>query len=314
LRDDVQAADRALAQEIALQTSLQLRDAGRSLVELGQLATQARTPAALANTFHAFQAARGDIDDVYWIGLVGDLRASWPPNTAAIGTEFSPPNIAQQALLASGPVFDVGIAAEPTFSAGVIIADPVRDARGRLDGIIATNLSLADLSEPLTAVIQEQQRRGRHLLISVIDNRGELIATPNRAQLLWTVLNELPGADQALHGHVASRLGPGPDGRGWLFSAVPVPDAGWAVVVQRPAAEALAVVAQLHFWLFMAALLFTIGGLLFRLILLARVICPLHALASIRRCRPRSNLSLEPQGHWPRAPTRLATWHVHWCG
>ena len=94
-------------------------------------------------------------------------------------------------------------------------------------------------------------------------------------RILWTVANELPGANQALQGHIASSLGPGPDGQDWLFSAVPVPDAGWAVVVQRPASEALAVVTQFQLWLLAVALLFTIGGLLFWLILLIRVIRPL---------------------------------------
>jgi len=46
LRNDVQASDQALAQEIALQTSLQLQSAENSLVKLGSL-VQARTPRAL---------------------------------------------------------------------------------------------------------------------------------------------------------------------------------------------------------------------------------------------------------------------------
>jgi hypothetical protein len=116
-------------------------------------------------------------------------------------------------------------------------------------------------------------------MISIIDDGGKLIATPDRKQILFTVLNELLGADQALQGHVASHQGLGPDGRDWLFSAVPVPHVGWAVVVQRPAGEALAVVTQFQFWLLITALLFAIGGLLFWFMLLVRVIRPLHTLA-----------------------------------
>src|SRR5260370_37585695 len=123
-------------------------------------------------------------------------------------------------------------------------------------------------------------------MISSIDDLGELIATPERQRILQTVLDELPGADQALHGHVSSRLGQGLDGQDWLFSAVPVPDSGWAVVVQRPASEAQAVVAQFHLWLLPAALLFAIGGLLFWLMLLASVIRPLHTRALQPSARP----------------------------
>src|SRR5207253_3281996 len=86
--------------------------------------------------------------------------------------------------------------------------------------------------------------------------------------------------------------GPGPDGQDWLFSAVPVQYAGWAVVVQRPEGEALAVVAQFHLWLLMAALLFAIGGLLFWLMLLVRVIRPLHTLAIEHQALPTSEQSI----------------------
>ena len=58
LRNDVQASDQALAQEIALQTSLQLRGAEKSVDALGKLVLQADTPDAIANIFQAFQAAR----------------------------------------------------------------------------------------------------------------------------------------------------------------------------------------------------------------------------------------------------------------
>jgi PAS domain S-box-containing protein len=292
LRNDVQASNQALAQEIATQTTLQLHDAEQALGELGKLAVQAETPDAMAHTFQAFQAARSDVDHVYWLGPLGDLRVAWPLDASGLGAEFSPPGVVQRARAASGPVFEVGIAAETTFNAGVIIADPVRNSHGKLVGIIATSLSLAELSDPLSAVVQTQQRQGRHLLISIIDAQGVLIATPNRAQLLWTVLGQMPGADQALRGHAASRLGPGPDGQDWLFSSVPVPDAGWAVVVQRPVNEALAVVTQLHRWLLMAALLFAIGGLLFWLLLLTRVIRPLHTLASQHQALPPSEQAI----------------------
>ena len=130
------------------------------------------------------------------------------------------------------------------------------------------------------------------------------------------VLNELPGAEQALHGQVVSRQGQGLDGQDWLFSAVPVPGVRWAVVVQRPVSEALAVVAQLQFWLLIAALLFALGGLLFWLILLVRVIRPLHMLATQHQALPTSEQSIpvhatvlaardDEVGHLARSLVRL---------
>jgi len=290
LRNDVQVSDQALAQEIALETSLHLRDAEQSLVALGNLALQASTPDTMRNILRTFHDARSDVEQVSWLDAVGTIQVSWPPGKVRLGAEFSPPGVVQRALNPdiTRPVFEVGIAEETTFTPDLIIAEPVRTPSGRLVGIIAASLSLAELSAPLSNVVQAQQQQGRRLMISILDLRGELIATPDHSRILWTVADELPGANQALQGHVASSLGLGPDGHDWLFSAVPVPDAGWAVVVQRPASEALAVVTQFQLWLLAAALLFTIGGLLFWLILLIRVIRPLHTLAIQHQALPTS--------------------------
>ncbi|MBA2393565.1 MAG: cache domain-containing protein, partial [Ktedonobacteraceae bacterium] len=273
LRNDVQASDQALAQEIALQTNIQMTDTEEALVGLGRLAQRAGTPEAMANTFQTFQAARSDVDQVYWLDAVGIVRISCPPlpqtcnvtsGLEGVGSEFAPPTVVQQALVSTSPVFEVGIAVETTRDSGVIIAEPVRTLAGQLIGIVAASISLKELSNPLTKVIQAQRTSHRQLMISIIDSQGWLIATPDDRRILYTVLDELPGAEQALHNHTTtSSLGPGPDGQDWLFSAVPVPDVHWAVVVQRPAAEALSVVIQFQFWLLTAALLFAIGGLLF---------------------------------------------------
>src|SRR5581483_9075756 len=289
-----------LAQDIALETSLQLQDAEHALVSLGKLLLQDNTSDAIEHTFQSFQAARSDVEQVYWLGPIGDVRVFWPSSNVGLGSEFSPPNVVERARTASGPIFEVGIAAETTLNAGVIVAEPVRAPDNTLIGIVAANISLQELSTPLQKVVDAQQHQGRRLLISIIDDRGELIATPERERILQTVLDKLPGADQALHGQASSLLGPGPDGQEWLFSAVPVPGATWAVVVQRPASEALAVVEQFHLWLMIMALLFTIGGLIFWLILLQRVIRPLHTLAIQHQELPISEESI------PRYTTTLA--------
>ena len=297
LRDDAQASEQALAQEIALETSLQIRGAEDALVALSKLAIQAAdTPDKMRNIFQAFSSARSDVDHVSWLDSFGALRVSWPQGAFVLGAEFSPPDVIQRARTSSVPVFEVGIAAETTLNAGVIIAQPARMPDGTLVGIVAASISLVELSVPLKTVVQAQQRQGRQLMISIIDNHGRLIATPESQRILWTVLDELPGADQALSGRITSNVSPGPDGQDWLLSAVPVPDAGWAVVVQRPTREALAVVEQFHLWLLIAALLFAIGGLFFWLLLLLRVIRPLHILAVQHQALPASIQSIAADG------------------
>lgn len=305
LRNDAQESDQALAQEIALKTSLQFIEAKQSLVALSQLVLQDSTPDAMMHTFQAFQAARSDVDQVSWLDPFGMVRVTSPPGKVALApAEFEPPDIVRRALTepeAKQPVFEIGIAATTTFKPDVIIANPVLDKSRNVVGIVAASISLDELSIPLTKVVAAQKEQGRGLMISIIDSNGKLIATPESSHILWTMLGDLPGADQALQGRIASRLGVGSDGQNWLFSAVPVASAGWAVIVQRPESEALAVITQFHLWLLTAALLFTIGGLLFWLILLNRVIRPLHTLAVQHQTLPASEQSI------PVHATMLAT-------
>ncbi len=96
LQNDVQNADQALAQEIALNTSLQLTDAETSLVKLGQLAAQTNSPEEKATLFRAYQAAQAQVGYVYWLDPVGALQVAWPQTgLLGIGQEFSPPEVVQ---------------------------------------------------------------------------------------------------------------------------------------------------------------------------------------------------------------------------
>src|SRR5438270_13477223 len=76
LRNDVQASDQALAQEIALETSLHLRVAEQSLVALGNIALQTSTPVTMRDLFHAFLDVSSDVDQFSWLDLVGAIRVT----------------------------------------------------------------------------------------------------------------------------------------------------------------------------------------------------------------------------------------------
>ncbi|HLH62986.1 MAG TPA: ATP-binding protein [Ktedonobacteraceae bacterium] len=320
LSNDAQASDQALAQGLALETGLQLSDATDALKQLGPQVAKAETPAEVITIFQAFKAARRDIDAVYWLDSFGGICVSFP-QPIAIGAEFSPPGVVQQALASPkpDPAMEVGLAIEPIANAGVMIAEriygdllincnprqphtgtvagPIHVHSNTLVGIIAISLSLKELSEPLQSVVNAQQKQGRNLRIDIIDGNSEVVATsypePSfQVRILQNVSGELPGTNQAMQGHANSQVGMGPDGQDWLFSAVPVPQTGWTVVVQRPVSEALAVVRQFQLWLLITALLFTIGGMLFWLILLVKVIRPLHTLAIQHQVLPTSEESI----------------------
>jgi PAS domain S-box-containing protein len=287
VRAEVQTTDLALAQQIALDTDTELRGIEGALVQLSHLAVvrQGHT-GAMASAFQAFKAARPDVDLVYWLDARGTLQVSYPPNLRTLGATYSSQQFFQRARVASGPIVEDGIVDLTTFDAVVTFAVPVRDRAGHLRGILATNLLLDDLSASLQTIIAAQAQQGQHLLISIVDAQGRLIATPQSERILQPVLEQLPGAADALAGHTQTRTGTDPQGQQWLYSAVPVPSAGWAVVVQRPTAEVLAAVTNFRTWITVAAGLFALGGLLFWLVLLRRVVQPLRALATRHAALP----------------------------
>jgi signal transduction histidine kinase/HAMP domain-containing protein len=281
LRADVQAADLALAQSIALDIDDKLRSAYESLAELGTLDPVRRdNRAAMEQAFRAFRLARRDIDGVYWLDAGGVLRVSAPVNLRTQNTSFSQRALFRLASEAQGPITQASVIDLTTYNAVAAIARPVRDEAQGLVGVLGLNLRLDDFSASLRAIVDEQARQGRPLQISLVDQEGLLVASPVQERLLQPILAELPGAAEALAGQRATRVAPGPGGRDWLFSAVPVASSGWAVVVQRPAAAALATVSTFNTWLLVVALLFATGGLIYWLDLHRLVLSPLQRLAS----------------------------------
>jgi PAS domain S-box-containing protein len=293
LQTDVHTADLALAQAIALDVDAKLRGARESLGKLSALdEVQRGDSAAMERAFRAFKVARRDIDRVYWFDPAGIMRVSVPENVRTQGSDYSQRRLFQQTSTAGGPITEAGIVDLTTYQAVVAIAQPVRDGRGQLLGVVATNLRLDDFSAALRAIVDEQARQQKPLNISLVDNQGLLIASPEQERLLQPVLDELPGLAEALAGHPATYLAPGPQRQDWLYSAAPVSSSGWAVIVQRPTANALATVATFKTWLLVMAGLFALGGLLFWVDLLRLVIRPLQRLAATYQAlRPRDGMA-----------------------
>jgi PAS domain S-box-containing protein len=316
LRTDVHTADLALAQAIARDVDAKLRSARDALGDLGALEElRGGDSTAMARAFRAFKAARRDIDRVYWFDAGGIMRVSVPQNARTLGGNFSQRRLFQRASTAAGPITEAGIVDLTTYQAVAAIAQPIRDRQGQLLGVVATNLRLDDFSASLLAIVDEQARQYKPLSISLVDNQGLLIASPEQERLLQPVQDELPGLAEALAGQPATHLAPGPQRQDWLYSAVPVPSSGWAVVVQRPAADALATVATFNTWLLVMAGLFALGGLLFWVDLVRLLIRPLQRLAAAYRAirlddptvSPTANLIQRPDevGGLARALNRL---------
>lgn len=283
LKSEIQTTDLALAQEVALETYTRINNVETALVEMSPtVASDVNNGDDMTEAFNAFKIARFDVDGVYWLDASGVLRVSVPANFRTLGEDFSnDPNLLfQRAENNNGPVVGDGTVDLTTFHAVVSVAEPVRDNRGQFLGVLVANLQQDSLGTSLRPVIAAQATQGQHLIISILDDRGRLISSPERALILQPIAAQLPGATDALAGHTATNEGAGPNRESWLYSAAPVPALGWAVVVQRPTSDLAAATSNFSIWLLVATGLFAVGGLLFWLVLVRRVVRPLHALAA----------------------------------
>lgn len=278
---EIQTTDVALAQEIAFDTNTRVSNIESSLTSLSHLAMiRGGVTEDMLEAFMAFKVSRSDIDQVYWLDATGVMRASEPVNLRTLGASFATQSLFQRALVAKGVVVQAGIVDLTTFNADMNFTIPVRDASGNLLGVLGAGVLLDGLNAPIEAVMSAQEAQRSTLRVSIIDQQGNLIASPDRERLLQPGLAELPGAASALKGHVSTQEAQGPRGQEWLYSAAPITSVGWAVVVQRPATELTAAVSNFRDWLAIAAALFALGGLLFWLILVWRVVRPLQDLSS----------------------------------
>ncbi|HEX8997665.1 MAG TPA: ATP-binding protein [Ktedonobacterales bacterium] len=281
LVNEIQSTDVALAQEVAFDTDVRLNNIETALVALSRLpVVRAGVSDDMLESFAAFKIARHDVDQVYWLDANGALVMSEPSSLRTLGASFYSQPLFLRAIKSQGVTVQAGMVDLTTFNADINFTLPVRDANGRLLGVLGAGVLLDGLNAPIESVMSAQASQHHTLRISILDEQGNLIASPDRERLLQSGLATLPGASDALHGHISTQTGESPNGQAWLYSAVPVHAVNWAVVVQRPESDLSAAVSNFRNWLGIASALFALGGLLFWLILVWRVVRPLHVLTS----------------------------------
>ncbi|MGE5334040.1 MAG: ATP-binding protein [Nitrososphaerota archaeon] len=291
IRAQIRANDLVLAQEVAFDTYTTISGVETSLVQFDwAVASSVRDPGNMSNMFAAFKTARSDIGRVYWLDAQGILRVSVPSNPHTMGASYAISPLFHDARISDGPVVEGG-AVDPTTSQDVVtVADAVHGSRGEFLGVLATTILIDNLSTPLQTIIAAQTLQGEHVLITMVDDQGRVIASSFENQFLRPEAATLPGATDALAGSTATYEVRGPNNADWLYSAVPVPAVRWAVVVRRPASDIVAATSSFSIWLLLASGLFVLGGLLFWLVLVRRVVRPLHTLAA-------QHVQLPPPGH-----------------
>jgi signal transduction histidine kinase len=281
LKADVEAADLALARAIALETDARISDAFQTVEQL------AREPAVIAASSEGMEAifadvslARPDVNLVYRLDADGIMLFHYPVGPGStVGVDFSFRPYFQAALTSDQPVVSEGRISPTTNQPVATTVMPIRDSEGRFLGVVATNLALESLSQTLATIAAEHSREG--FGVSIIDASGQVIADPDRTRLLTLLRDLAPEAASAvLNGEAGTLVSKDPGGVESLRSYVPIPSAGWGVVVHRPTAVAFATARSLHRGLLAAIAVFLAGGLLFWLVLSRDVIRPLERLAA----------------------------------
>lgn len=284
LVNEIQTTDVALAQQIAFDTEARVTSVENSLVALSQLPPiRDGVIDDMDESFNAFRVSQRDVDQVFWLDATGAMRASAPESIRTLGVNVLSQPVFQRAAQAHSVIVQAGMIDLTTYNADIYFATPVRDTTGHLLGVLGAGVLLDGLNGPIHSVMNAQAAQHATLRISIVDQSGNLIASPDRERLLQSGLADLPGALAALQGQTTTQSAQAADGTTWLFSATPIRTVDWAVVVQRPEADITSAVSNFRNWLGLATALFALGGLLFWLILVWRVVRPLHALTTANR-------------------------------
>jgi len=305
LERDIQEADLSLARAVALETNAFLTNAVKTV---SNLATEPAVASAdvdgMRKVFSDVMLARSDVNLIYRLGPDGVMLYHYPEGpTSTVGVDFSFRKYFQRARHKREPFFSAGRISPTTGKPVATVVMPIWDEQGQFQGVVATNLAMAELSDTLAVIIGDNKQ---NQIISIVDGRGQVIAYPGLLdthlgqETLLTVQqgedvglpsNLLPDwrdwrdgvVDAVLHGETGATISTAPDNSHWLRSYVPIEVAHWGVIVQRPTKTAFATIQRFHNLLMVAITLFIIGGLLFWLALSRKVIFPMGKLTQFSR-------------------------------
>lgn len=292
LERDVQAADLALAQSIALETDAILQNSLNTVNALAPLRpVQEGDVETLRPLFANIATARTEINLVYLLNAKGIMRYHYPEAPGStIGADFSFREHFRKSQILAGPFLSNG-RISPTTNVPIVTAVmPVRDAdTGAYLGIVATNLSLHRLSGPLAKIASDPDDP---LRVTLVDESGQIVGDSNPARLLSYARPEFPDEiNRAQLGQQGSLIGRDDAGREWLRSYAPIVTVQWTVIVQRPTDVAFATSRAFHNGLLIAIAVFVGGGILFWVVLSRRVISPLEKLSAFSSAISRRDVT-----------------------
>ncbi len=275
-------SDLGLAQAVALEVGATLQAASEIDSELStSQAARDLDLKQLTAVFANASPSHPEISLYFVCNPSGKMIANYPVSPSAIGQNFSSSDYFRGALKSESPFISSGSISTITDSYVVSIADRITNDKGRIVGVMIINLSLDQLTSRLNT-IHQRLSPDSEVGIWVIDHIGQTIATTKGIFAFLNLPQDYDGLIRAAHDALQGKAGnfiTHAQTRDWLYSYVPIPEEGWAIVVQRPTDITFAALTNFQHGLMAALALLILGASFFWFMMHRRVISPLTRLA-----------------------------------
>src|SRR5712691_832071 len=275
-------SDLGLAQAVALEVDTNMRAAAEIDRELStsQAAINLNSN-QLTSLFANASGAHPDISLYFVCDPSGKMIINYPFSQSTIGRNFSFRDYFQGALKNNSPFISSSRISATTHTRVVSVATRIMNGKGRIVGVMVINLSLDKLTSHLNTVHQRLSPSSE-VGLWVIDHKGQTIATTKGIFAFLDLPEDYAGlilaAHDALQGKAGNFITHGQT-RDWLYSYVPIPEEGWAIVVQRPTDVTFATLTDFQHGLIAALALLILGASFFWFMMHRRIISPLVRLA-----------------------------------
>src|SRR6266478_419369 len=275
-------SDLGLAQAVALEVGANLRAAAEIDSELSTAqAARELDLKQLASVFANASNAHPDISLYFVCDPSGNMIINYPFSPSTIGQNFRSSDYFQEALKSDATFISSGSISAITDSFVVSVAARITNDKGRVVGVMVINLSLDKLTSRLNTVHQRLSPSSE-VGLWVVDHLGQTIATTKGIFAFLDLPEDYDGlilaAHDALQGKAGNFITHGQT-RDWLYSYVPIPEEGWAIVVQRPTDVTFAALTNFQHGLIAALVLLILGASFFWFMMHQRIISPLTRLA-----------------------------------
>jgi signal transduction histidine kinase len=321
LEADVKATDLGLARAIAQETNTVMDSSMEAVRQLAKNpAVIEADPNGMQELFQFLLGVRPDINLIYRLSSDGHMLYHYPTGPGStVGWDFSFRDYYKLALDTHQALMSKGRISPTTQQPVATAVMPLWADNGDFLGLVATNIKLQSLSHTLASIVAEHHSEDTFEIV-IIDSAGQIIAHPSPPQLLSEEAKKPEHLTRAvLTGQSGNMILDDSQGEEMLYSYVPIPSAGWGVVVSRPTASAFATPQATHRGVLFLIAFFLAIGLLFWVALSRQVIKPLEHLAAFsqsvglkrktsdqeRQAVNRLSSRADQIGHLSRSLTRM---------